>query len=93
MNMVSTKEPVTASQFVVPARRVYFIDFGSSRQLASGPGSGVTIQDYAKSGGHFAPPEGDKLMDPYAYDVFAVGSTFNELCQVSSSSVCSSLVL
>ena len=93
MNMVSTKEPVTAGQFVVPARRVYFIDFGSSRQLASGPGSGVTIQDYAKSGGHFAPPEGDKLMDPYAYDVFAVGSTFNELCQVSSSSVCSSLVL
>ena len=50
--------------------------------MPSGPGSGVVIHDYKDQGGHFDPPEGADNLDPFAYDVYTVGQTVRETCQV-----------
>lgn len=61
---------------------LYYIDFGAARQLSAGPGSGVTISDYRGWGGHYEPPEGVVDLDPYAYDVYCLGETLYNICQV-----------
>ena len=61
----------------------FFIDYGSSRQMPSGPGSGATIQDYMQMGGHYDPPEGTSNLDPFTYDIFALGETIDDLFSVS----------
>ncbi|OBZ65102.1 Beta-hexosaminidase 2 [Grifola frondosa] len=62
--------------------RFYFIDFGSAHLLPTGPGCGLVITDYKTAGGHYEPPEGEDSIDPYAYDVFAVGETVRQICEL-----------
>lgn len=67
----------------------YFIDLGSSRHRASGPGSeAAIIHDYASAGGHYDPPEGLENVDPFAYDIYALGVCFEEICEVGAHFVC-----
>ena len=72
----------------MPVGSVYFIDFGSARLLPSGPGTGVIIYDWAMNGGHYEPPEGRDAVDPYAYDIYSIGSAFKDMCSVSSGPYC-----
>lgn len=62
--------------FDIPADQLYFIDYGSARILPAGPESGVRIYDYDEEGGKFIPTEDTDVMDPYAYDIYALGYTF-----------------
>lgn len=55
--------------------------------LPGGPGEGIRITDYAGEGGHYAPPEGVDSIDPYAYDIFALGETIRGICIVRLISV------
>ncbi|TCD63754.1 hypothetical protein EIP91_004969 [Steccherinum ochraceum] len=64
----------------IEADALYYIDFGAARRLSAGPGSGVTISDYKKHGGHYRPPEGIENLDPYAYDVYCLGETLYNTC-------------
>ena len=59
----------------IPKDSIYFIDFGAARILPGGPGSGVTISDYGSAPGSYRPPEGTNNLDPYAYDIYALGET------------------
>lgn len=53
--------------------------------LPSGPGSGIVIHDWEEAGGKLPPPEGTGIVDPYAYDIFALGNTLRGTCGVSTS--------
>ena len=80
--MVYTKDAVIVGQFDLPALTLYFIDFGSARHLESGPGTDVVINDYWSGGGHYEPPEGTDKVDPYKYDIWALGNTLYEILLV-----------
>ncbi|TCD63753.1 hypothetical protein EIP91_004968 [Steccherinum ochraceum] len=80
-NIVWSVEAVNLRSFNIEADALYYIDFGAARRLSAGPGSGVTISDYKKHGGHFRPPEGADNLDPYAYDVYCLGETLYVTCQ------------
>ena len=82
MNLVYTREACTIGQFDLPEWTLYFIDFGSSRRLSAGPGSGVVINDYWSGAGRWDPPEGVDNLDPYAYDIYALGVTVHQLLDV-----------
>lgn len=73
-NMVYTSTPIVIQGFDVPGDSAFFIDFGSARILPSGPGTGVRINDWDLARGTIPPPEGTEALDPYAYDVFALGT-------------------
>ncbi|KAH8100163.1 kinase-like domain-containing protein [Cristinia sonorae] len=60
---------------------IYLIDFDTTKHFESGPGSNITVTDF--HGGHYAPPEGPELVDPYAYDVFSLGMTLRSLTKFS----------
>lgn len=79
-NVVFSYDASSYGGFHVPARGVYFIDFGSARVLPSGPGSGIVIHDWEEAGGKLPPPEGTGIVDPYAYDIFALGNTLRGTC-------------
>lgn len=64
------------------AYQAFYIDFGSSRHMPSGPESGAVIHDYKRMGGHFPPPEGTDALDPYAYDIYSMGATILDVCTV-----------
>lgn len=70
-----TTTPFVVTGFNVPGDSVFFIDFGSARILPSGPGTGVMINDWESGPGTTPPPEGKEVLDPYAYDVFALGTS------------------
>lgn len=82
-NMVHSFEPMDQGLFAIPEGVIYFIDFGSTRLLPSGPGSGIHIYDWSDAGGHYDPPEGKDVVDPYAYDIYSLGHTLRELAVVS----------
>ena len=66
--------PITRDQNAV----LYFlIDFGSSRLVPTPPGTQPpALTDYMeRDGGHWPPPEGEGMVDPYAYDVYSTGKT------------------
>lgn len=86
-NTVWSKEPVSYGGFDIPAGQVYFIDYGSARILPSGPVSGVKIYDYDEEGGKFQPPESTDALDPYAYEIFALGYTLKNAFYVCESLV------
>lgn len=83
-NLVYSEDSYVQGAFNIPGNTVFYIDFGSSRQMASGPGSGVVIHDYGRQGGHFEPPEGREDLNPFAYDIFTIGKTVLETCRVCS---------
>ena len=66
----------------VPQDSIFFIDFGAARILPGGPGSGVTISDFTSAPGTYPPPEGTDRLDPYAYDIYALGETLNWFVKV-----------
>lgn len=75
-NTVWAIKPVSYGGFDIPVDRVYFIDYGTARIMPSGPGSGARIYDYDEDGGKYTPTEATDAMDPYAYDILALGYTF-----------------
>ena len=79
-----TKEARTAGQFELPEWTLsrYFIDFGSSRLLPAGPGTGIVINDFFSGGGRWKPPEGVDDLDPYLYDIFTLGNTVDQFLEV-----------
>ena len=77
-----TEHACTIGQFELPEWTLYFIDFGSSRLLPAGPGTGVVINDYWSGAGRWDPPEGVDDLDPYTYDIFALGVTVDQLLDV-----------
>ncbi|TCD67073.1 hypothetical protein EIP91_000586 [Steccherinum ochraceum] len=79
-NIVWSVEALNLRSFNIKADALYYIDFGAARRLPAGPGSGVTISDYKKHGGHYRPPEGVENLDPYAYDVYCLGETLYNTC-------------
>lgn len=85
-------KPHTFRSWQIPEFRLYFIDYGSSRQMSSGPGCGAVIQDYTTMGGHHPPPEGSDNLDPYAFNIFkfSLGYTFKSALLVSN---CNALFL
>lgn len=82
-NIVYSWEPIDEGIFKVPQGIVYFIDFGSARLLPSEPGTGIHIYDWSDAGGHYDPPEGEDVVDPYAYDIYSLGRTLEEISDVS----------
>lgn len=82
-NLVFTDEDRELGSFKIAAKEVFFIDYGSSRQMPSGPGSGAVIHDYRTMGGHYPPPEGKDSLDPFAYDIYALGQTIVSIYSVS----------
>ena len=82
-NLVFTDEDRELGPFKIAAKEVFFIDYGSSRQMSSGPGSGAVIHDYRTMGGHYPPPEGKDSLNPFAYDVYALGQTIVSIYSVS----------
>lgn len=40
------------------------------------------VRDYMQRGGHFPPPEGMDIVEPYAYDVYSAGCTVGLPCWV-----------
>lgn len=81
-NMVFTTTPIVIQGFSVPGDSVFFIDFGSARILPSGPGTGLRINDWDLGPGTISPPEGKEALDPYAYDVFALGAALENHIEV-----------
>lgn len=81
--MVYTSTPIVIQGFDVPGDSVFFIDFGSARILPSGRGTGLRINDWDIGPGTTPPPEGKEALDPYAYDVFALGTTLKGNIEVS----------
>lgn len=81
--MVYSFESVSKGLFAIPQGIFYYIDFGSTRLLPSGPGTGTHIYDWADAGGHYEPPEGQDVVDPYAYDIFCLGHAFRRIASVS----------
>jgi len=79
MNLVYSKPACVVGPFNIPENRVYYIDFGSSRRLPFGPGSGGVIYDYYDAQGRYPPPEGMDTVDPYAYDIYSLGKTLTGL--------------
>ncbi|KAH8100161.1 hypothetical protein BXZ70DRAFT_210027 [Cristinia sonorae] len=57
-------------QFRVSEKTIYFIDFGSARQFATGPGNGAVV-DFAAVTNTL--PEGPNNVDPYACDIYGLG--------------------
>lgn len=80
--MVFSTTPIVIRGFNVPGDSVFFIDFGSARILPSGPGTGVRINDWDVARGTIPPPEGTEALDPYAYDVFALGAALENHIEV-----------
>ena len=80
--MVYTIDAKVVGQFDLPALTLYFIDFGSARHLESGPATGVVINDYTSGGGRWDPPEGIDDLDPYKYDIWALGHALEQILQV-----------
>lgn len=64
--------------FKLVKHKLYFIDFGGSRRLPRGK----TIRDYKSNGGAWTPPEGFDNVDPYIYDIFALGCTVIAITEV-----------
>lgn len=83
--MVYTIDVAIVGQFDLPALTLYFIDFGSARHLATGPGTDVVIDDYWSGGGHWEPPEGTDSVDPYKYDIWTLGKTLDQILLVMRS--------
>ena len=75
-NLVWARTDFKRGSFNIPAGTMFYIDLGSTRVLPSGPRSGVRIRDFRFHGGKFIPPEGLDAVEPYAYDIFALGKTF-----------------
>lgn len=75
-NMVCAATDFKRGDFDISAGAMFYIDFGSTRVLPSGPGSGLRIHDFKFYGGKFMPPEGLDAVEPYAYDIFALSKTF-----------------
>ena len=66
--------PLTPGQ----TKEIYFLmDFGSSRLVSGRPGNRPpALTDFReRDGGHWPPPEGMGMVDPYAYDVYCAGLT------------------
>ncbi|TCD63761.1 hypothetical protein EIP91_004976 [Steccherinum ochraceum] len=80
-NMVWSEKAFSFNSCDIKAGSLFYIDFGSARQLPAGPGSGVTLADGRVLGGHFKPPEGEEDLDPYAYDIYCLGGTLKSICQ------------
>ena len=59
--------------------KLYFIDFGGSRQLEFGPGRQHAID---LPGTQTEPPLEMKRFDPYSWDIYCVGKTIEELNKV-----------
>lgn len=70
-------------QYDIAPGSIYYIDFGAARVLPSGPGSGVVITDWEENGGTWPPPEDTQMLDPYAYDMYSLGVTFDYAYWVS----------
>lgn len=80
--MVYTTTPIVIAGFNVPGDSVFFIDFGAARILPSGPGTGVRINDWDMARGTMSPPESTEALDPYAYDIFALGAALEHNIEV-----------
>ncbi|KAI0344439.1 hypothetical protein BDW22DRAFT_1047967 [Trametopsis cervina] len=82
--VVCCEPPLPTSPLPVQESRCYFIDFGSSKQLPPPPrGShGDICVPYLPFGGHFEPPEGRERVNPYAYDVYCMGQSAQNLCEL-----------
>lgn len=78
--------PVSYGGFNIPADQIHFIDYGSARILPAGPGSGVKIYDYIEEGGKYRRTEATDVVDPYAYDIAALGYTFEHAFWVREAS-------
>ncbi|OCH88983.1 hypothetical protein OBBRIDRAFT_47167 [Obba rivulosa] len=77
LNLVQATDNIPSDfpSFNIIRGRYYLIDFGSSRSFPKGPGEGLLIDDWSAYPGHFDPPEGTEMVDPYAYDVYSLGET------------------
>lgn len=75
-NLVWASDDFKRGGFDVPAGALFFINVGSTRVLSSGPGTSVRIHDFKFYGGVYMPPEGLDVVEPYAYDIFAIAETF-----------------
>ncbi|KAI0344485.1 hypothetical protein BDW22DRAFT_1354542 [Trametopsis cervina] len=83
---ICREPPLPTSPLLVQESRCYFIDFGSSKRLPPPPrGShGDICVPYLPFGGHFEPPEGRERVNPYAYDVYCMGKSAQNMCQTAS---------
>ncbi|KAI0325207.1 hypothetical protein GY45DRAFT_1330628 [Cubamyces sp. BRFM 1775] len=75
-NFVAASPGDAESHPAVVSRRVYIIDFDTSRQLTLGPGahSAITLPPT-----QIRPPDGLKHFDPYSWDVYCLGHVFEDL--------------
>ncbi|OCH88984.1 hypothetical protein OBBRIDRAFT_47165 [Obba rivulosa] len=76
--------PMQIGPWNIPPKRIYFIDFQTARSFPKGPGDGLRINDWTDYGGHFEPPEGRGEVDPYSYDVYSLGQSIFEWCNLGS---------
>jgi len=81
-NAVTCKQGIVTEyrQWRISPDRVYLIDFECSRSFPKGPGQGLKIRDWRDHAGHYDPPEGKDLVDPYAYDVYSLGHVMSGVC-------------
>lgn len=62
------------------AERLYIIDYGTSRQLDSGPGVHPAIP---LPSAQTETPLGMTMLDPYSWDVYCLGKMFEFMVEVS----------
>ena len=79
--LLSTQQDVDTHPGVpLEADKVYIVDFGVSQQYAleSGVQPAITLPP-----SHIVPPNGLKHFDPYSWDVYCVGHSFQWIAKVS----------
>nr|VWO99428.1 Tyrosine-protein phosphatase YVH1 [Ganoderma boninense] len=78
-NIVAATEEDAKRDARLSAGRVYLIDFESSRQFECGPGlqTAVPLPDT-----HIIPPLGMTTFDPFSWDVYCLGLTFEGMIEV-----------
>ncbi|KAJ8472631.1 hypothetical protein ONZ51_g8391 [Trametes cubensis] len=83
-NFVAALPEDAESHPAVVSRRIYVIDFDTSRQLTLGPGvhCAITLPPT-----QIPPPNGLKHFDPYSWDVYCLGHVFEDLMGVSTDSL------
>ncbi|KAH9886279.1 hypothetical protein C8Q73DRAFT_716133 [Cubamyces lactineus] len=81
-NFVAALPQDAQSHPAVVPRRVYLIDFDTSKQLTLGPGAHSAI---VLPPTQITPPHGLTHFDPYSWDVHCLGHVFEDLMQTYSS--------
>lgn len=78
-NLLAANRHHAAQYTAATADRMYIIDFDSSRQFTLGPGvqRAITLPET-----QIRKPNGLKHLDPYSWDVYCTGRTFEAITRV-----------